>query len=399
MKKTLAAVAVLGAFAGSAVAADVTLYGLVDLGLQYQHLDADKDGVAKTNSLKMSAGQNSGSRFGLKGVEDLGNGVKVGFVLENGFAADTGALSTSGKIFDREAQLYVASNFGTLSFGRVGQLASANGTYGLLGATGPFSTGYGDATAGLKWIAANGFARFDNTVTYATPTFGGLTVYAQYSFDNDSSADVKADKDGSAVHGVEGQSSVDRYYGIGAKFVAGGLTLVGTVDSINYRSYDVAGAKAHNSKLDDSITVTFGGNYDFEVAKVFFGATYFDNATKVGNKQVAQNADTKVVEFSKGYTLGSEGSEGWGLGLGVSAPVLGGTLGAYAGYLDAESVDNSDASLKRYVGAVGYSYNFSKRTSVYTTASYIKDKYVEKKDASSVKPSSVEVLVGMIHKF
>ncbi len=387
MKKTLAAVAVLGAFAGSAVAADVTLYGLIDLGLQYQHLDADQKNVDKTNTFKMGSGNNSGSRFGLKGVEDLGNGVKVGFVLENGFAADTGALSTKDKIFDREAQLYVTSNFGTLSFGRVGQLASSNGTYGLLGVTGPFSTGYGDATAGLKWISASGYARFDNTVTYVTPTFAGLNVYAQYSFQNSSTQ----------TEGIEGQSSVDRYYGVGAKFVAGGLTLVGSVDSVNYASY----GKYSAGDIDDSITVNFGGNYDFEVAKVFFGATYFDNAKKVGNKQIYVKNNTAVFDAdnSKGYELGDKGAEGWGLGLGVSAPVLGGTVAAYAGYLDAESVDNSDASLKRYVGAVGYSYNFSKRTSVYTTASYIKDKYVEEKDAASVKPSSVEVLVGMIHKF
>ena len=273
MKKTLAAVAVLGAFAGSAVAADVTLYGLVDYSLQYQHLDADQANVDKADTLKLSSGQNSGARFGLKGVEDLGNGYKVGFVLENGFSADTGALSTENKLFDREAQLYIDSDFGKLAFGRVGQLASANGSYGLLGATGPFSTGYGDATAGLKWISANGYARFDNTVTYVTPTFAGLNVYAQYSFQNDSAAEA-------TKNGVEGQSSVDRYYGIGAKFVNGGLTLVGTIDSINYASYPTA------SKIDDSVTVNLGGNYDFEVAKVFFGATYFDNAKKVGNKNV-----------------------------------------------------------------------------------------------------------------
>lgn len=385
MKKTLAAVAVLGAFAGSAVAADVTLYGLVDYSLQYQHLDADVDGVSKVDTLKMSSGQNSGARFGLKGVEDLGNGYKVGFVLENGFSADTGALSTKDKLFDREAQLYIDSDFGKLAFGRVGQLASANGSYGLLGVTGPFSTGYGDATAGLKWISANGYARFDNTVTYVTPTFAGLNVYAQYSFQNDSTKD-----------GVEGQSSVDRYYGIGAKFVNGGLTLVGTVDSINYASYPTA------SKVDDSVTVNLGGNYDFEVAKVFFGATYFDNAKKVGNKNVGVESGKAALGLdsnTKGYTLGSEGAEGWGLGLGVSAPVLGGTVGAYAGYLDADSVDSTDASLKRYVAAAGYSYSFTKRTSMYSTVSYTKDKFEKNKDADAVKASSVEVLLGMIHRF
>ena len=127
MKKTLAALAVLGAFAGSAVAADVTLYGLVDYGFNYQHVDADKDGVDAQDSFRMMSSQNSGSRFGLKGTEDLGNGLKVGFVLENGFNADDGALANGGRLFGRESQVYLQGAFGTLSFGRVGQLVSANG--------------------------------------------------------------------------------------------------------------------------------------------------------------------------------------------------------------------------------------------------------------------------------
>ena len=92
-KKSLVAVAVLGAAAFSAQAADVQLYGLVDYGFQY----AEKDtGAGKaTHNFDMKSGMNSGSRFGLKGVEDLGNGYKVGFVLENGFNADDGTLGTS----------------------------------------------------------------------------------------------------------------------------------------------------------------------------------------------------------------------------------------------------------------------------------------------------------------
>lgn len=148
--------------------------------------------------------------------------------------------------------------------------------------------------------------------------------------------------------------------------------------------------------------MNLGGNYDFEVAKVFFGATYFDNAKKVGNKNVGVESGKAALglgDNTKGYTLGSEGAEGWGLGLGVSAPVLGGTVGAYAGYLDADSVDSTDASLKRYVAAAGYSYSFTKRTSMYSTVSYTKDKYEANKDADAVKASSVEFLLGMIHRF
>lgn len=382
MKKTLAAVAVLGAFAGSAVAADVTLYGLVDYGVRYQNLDADTAGVDKTNKVDMKSGANSGSRFGLKGTEDLGNGVKVGFVLENGFAADTGALGDkNNRLFDREAQLFVDGSFGRVSFGRVGQLASANGSYGLLGVTGPFSTGYGDATSGLKFVGANGFTRFDNTITYMTPSFGGLTVYAQYSSSVSST-------------GTENESDTDRAYGIGAKFVGAGLTLVGVVDSTNYQSF---GTDAVYKDLDDALTVTLGGNYDFQVAKVYFGGQYFDNAKTVATTNVI--VDANKAKIGTGYTLGSLGAEGWGLGLGVGVPVMGGTASAYAGYLDADSVDDSDASLKRFTGAVGYSYTFSKRTSMYSTLSYTKDEYKANGTADKLKPTSVEAIVGLIHKF
>ena len=382
MKKTLAAVAVLGAFAGSAVAADVTLYGLVDYGVRYQNLDADTAVVDKTNKVDMKSGANSGSRFGLKGTEDLGNGVKVGFVLENGFAADTGALGDkNNRLFDREAQLFVDGSFGRVSFGRVGQLASANGSYGLLGVTGPFSTGYGDATSGLKFVGANGFTRFDNTITYMTPSFGGLTVYAQYSSSVSST-------------GTENESDTDRAYGIGAKFVGAGLTLVGVVDSTNYQSF---GTGAVSKDMDDALTVTLGGNYDFQVAKVYFGGQYFDNAKMVATTNVI--VDANKAKIGTGYTLGSLGAEGWGLGLGVGVPVMGGTASAYAGYLDADSVDDSDASLKRFTGAVGYSYTFSKRTSMYSTLSYTKDEYKKAANADKVKPTSVEAIVGLIHKF
>ena len=84
MKKTLIALAAMSAFAaaGTAAAADVTLYGKADLGLHYTYNKVD--GQDAVNSFDMKSGQNAGSRFGLKGTEDLGNGTKVGFILENG---------------------------------------------------------------------------------------------------------------------------------------------------------------------------------------------------------------------------------------------------------------------------------------------------------------------------
>lgn len=388
MKKTLAALAVLGAFAGSAMAADVTLYGLVDYGFSYEHADGDISGVDAQDTFQMKTGQNSGSRFGLKGTEDLGNGLKVGFVLENGFTADDGKMDNSDRLFGRESNLFITGAFGTLSFGRVGQLASANGTFGLLGVTSPFSSGWGDSI-GPKFVTANGWARFDNTVTYATPTFAGLTMYAQYSFRTDS---AKVDD---ATH-IEGQSSVDRYYGLGAKYVNSGLTLVGVVDSINYQSY---ASGVTNPDLDDSLTVTLGGNYDFGVVKPYLLGQYFKNAKAFGQKNV-----DKTSSFGKGYTFsgaGVNGAKGWGLAAGVDVPAFGGTAKALLAYGDAEGEDNSDMEVSRWVFSVGYAYNLSKRTSVYTAASYMRDDVNKElaKTTSDINPSSVEVAAGLIHKF
>lgn len=384
MKKTLAALAVLGAFAGSAVAADVTLYGLVDYGFGYQHTDSDYPGDAQ-NTFQMKSGQNSGSRFGLTGKEDLGNGLTAGFVLENGFAGDTGALSTNGRLFDREANLYLSGAFGTLSFGRVGQLASANGSYGLLGRVSPFSSGWGDSI-GAKFVTADGWGRLDNTVTYVTPNFAGFKVYAQYSFKNNSSED-----------GTEGKSDANRYYGVAATYDADNLSLVAVIDSINHGKKIYFGGTAYNYTYsdDDQWTFTVGGNYDFNVAKVYAMGQYFMNAAAVGQKTIGNTGFGKFG-YSFADTPAWHGADGYGLALGVAVPAFGGTAKAHVGYLDAEASENSNFDFKRWNVAVGYDYSLSKRTSVYTAAAYTKD------DASNYtghELSAVEVIAGLIHKF
>lgn len=378
MKKTLAAIAVLGTFAGASMAADVQLYGLVDYGFAYQHTDADVAGQDAQDSFKMNSGMNSGSRFGLKGSEDLGNGLTAGFVLENGFSADSGALGTDRKLFDRESQLYVKGAFGTLSFGRVGQFASANGSYGLLGNVSPFSGGWNDSV-GDKFVFAQGFGRMDNTVTYVTPDFAGFKVHAQYSFETSSSNED------------EGTADANRYYALAATYQAGPLYAVAIVDSINY------GVDKFNTGVanpdDDQMTVTLGGSYDFGMAKVFAAGQYFQHAAAVGQKYVAANGINK-----DGYNFGdaANGADGYGIALGVSAPVLGGTAKAHVGYMDAEGSDDSAQDLTRWNVAVGYDYALSKRTSVYTAAAYTKD---DVNTALTAEPSMVEVMAGIIHKF
>lgn len=382
-KKTLAAAAVLGAFAGSAFAADVTLYGIVDYGFNYQHVDTDAANADASDSFRMMSGQNSGSRFGLKAQEDLGNGLQVGFVLENGFDADDGSFDSNGddKIFGRESQLNLSGAFGTVAFGRVGQLASANGSFGILGGASPFSGGWQDSV-GQKFVFANGFSRFDNTVTYVTPEFAGLKVYAQYSFQNSSKEE-----------GTEGKSSVDRYYGVGATYTNNNLYLVGIVDSMNWDS------TATGANLDDQLAVTLGGAYDFGVAKLYASGQYFDNAKGVGQKRATETGITGGYDFN---SADLEGAEGWGLNVGVGVPAFGGTAKAQIAYMDAESTRNSDMNVSRWSLAAGYDYNLSKRTMVYTAAAYTRDDVSEQYQATAKtgsNPSTVEVMAGLVHKF
>ena len=383
MKKTLAALAVMGAFgATSAFAADVTLYGLVDYGFNYQHIDGDVASVDAADNFKMMSGQNSGSRFGLKGTEDLGNGLKVIFQLENGFNGDDGTFNYSGKLFDRQATLALAGSFGEVAFGRMGQLASALGSYGLLGTTSPFSSGWQDLT-GMKFVQAKGHTRYDNMVTYKTPTFAGFNAFAQYSFGN------SGENKDTPVEWAEGKASADRYYGLGATYKTQNLYLVGIVDSVNYGSKQTVGTK----DLDDALTVTLGGNYNFGFMTTYAAFQYFDNALGVGQKEIGESSMEAASQFS------ANGAEGYSVALGVGVPAFGGTAKAHVGYVDAEDTKDSDLlEMTRWNVAVGYEYSLSKRTSVYTSAAYMQDKY-EKKGARDEEPSAVEVTAGMIHRF
>lgn len=397
-KKTLAAVALLGAFAGSAVAADVTLYGVVDYGLQYTHVDSDKANTDAVDNFQLSSGNQSGARFGLKGSEDLGNGVKAGFHLENGFSADTGSLAQNSRLFGREARLFVNGAFGEVAFGRMGTLGSANGTYGLLGNLSPF---------GASWVGAVEYStyyvggiRADNTVTYKTPTFAGVTVYAQYSFETNTKQEDNLDA-------TEGKASANRYYALGATYKAAGFDLAAVVDSYNWSSTFTS----DDPDLDDGLTVTLGGSYDFEVAKVFLSGQYFDNMIgndKYGTKAANAGKSDSFYSFS-GYFGDQNPIEGYALQAGVSAPVAGGTAMFAVGYTDAEQVKTPEGStdkaeFKRLGASVGYTYSLSKRTNVYGVAAYYRDS-VDNADnkannsADDRDPSTVTVYAGIRHTF
>lgn len=263
MNKSLTAAVVLGAFAGSVAAAQVQLYGILDTGFAYVHSDMDvtRDGlgVDATDSFSMESGMQSASRFGIKGTEELGNGLTVGFVLENQFSGDTGAVSDNDHFFRREASLFIQGGFGKLALGRMGSINSGVSSWGKHGAMSAFGTSWGGYAGNADNLFGNA-GIWDNALAYETPSFAGFKVFAQYGMGN------QVDDGKGGLTGIENKSSSDRYYAISASYDNGPLSLYLSVDSINYATF--GSTVAPDQDIDDSLSVRFGGSFNLDVVKV-----------------------------------------------------------------------------------------------------------------------------------
>lgn len=387
MKKTLVGLAAAAAMC-SASAASVTLYGIIDTGFAYNSYNDDGYETlagAADNSFAMMSGQSSGSRFGLKGVEELGNGLTVGFILESGISSDTGAMSSDG-LFNRESSIYIEGGFGKFGMGRLSTLANDSGTTGLGGYFSSFGTGWGDVGV-QTYMQAYRPTRMDNMVYYKTPNFAGAEVWVLYGMGDEE------DKT------YENESSRDRYYAAAVTYNNGGLSLYGAVDVLNKASFGTANNTADTK--DDQITITAAVNYDCGFAKSYLGVHWFDNAKAVGAS--SYDGDwSRLGNF--GETKGYGDANGWSVMLGVDIPVGNGKVKTTLGYLDASS-DNegigsadADQDLKRFMVGAGYEYYLSKRTTVYMGAGYLQDS-IDTAKGNSYDPSWVQVNCGLKHKF
>ena len=366
MKKTLVAAAILGSFAASAFAApNFDIYGKIDTGLVYSHANYD-DGSASEDSLSMESGWNAGSRWGLKGTEDLGN-AKVGFILESGFSSDDGVSGQNGRLFGRQATISVSSAYGTFYAGRLGGVSSDIGSVGMLGNVSPFGSSFTDL--GTHGSTGNDWNRYDNTIAYASPKIAGFYGNAMYSFKADTQNTDEKDLD-------ENHGDVTRYAAAGIGYKNGALDAVLTAD------YTLYGNKT--TDYDDGWSVVLGGNYNFGVATAYGKVTYFDRQASATDsfKLIYEAADTDMVK-------------GWGVSLGAKVPAFGGNFLAEVGYRDAKDVEDNDNEFKRWNATVGYNYAFSKRTSVYATGGWTH----EKSTSLNRTPNKVLVGAGLIHNF
>jgi predicted porin len=348
MNKSLLALAVMAAFAGAASAqTNVMVYGIVDAGIAYKN-----DGNPAGKTWSMESGQQSGSRIGFKGTEELGGGLSAIFALENGFAVDNGTIGQAGRLFGRQAWVGLTGGFGTVKLGR-----QPTPLYTALDTIDPFGinlAGNAQKVFGFGTYGADPLLRTDNTLSYAMPRVSGFSGIAAYGFGEQA-----------------GNFSANRNMGIGFNFVNGPVNA----------QFAYQNAKAVSTALSATVLA--------ETKATFLGATYDFGVVKA---HVAF-ADTKFA-----IPGSSDKTRNWLAG--VSAPVGAGTV--LASFVRNDWQGYSDVTSDQY--AVGYTHPLSKRTNVYTSASYLKnDKFVKlNTSTAAATPFGADVRllnVGVRHTF
>jgi predicted porin len=328
MKQKLLVVAIGGLFAAAAQAqTSVTLYGIADGDIRFDHTAI---GTLKS----VGSGGESGSRWGLRGTEDLGSGLKAFFNFEQGLdlsdnsvaQGNTGGVtptspvsSTGGRLFSRTAVVGLSSStFGEIKLGR-----AYTPFYIAWSAIDPMGAGL---VGGAQNYSSGNLSRYDNGIYYDTPKFYGLQVSAAYRVGE---ATTNTDASGARLRGGD-SGTVAITYSAGP--------VLASYSYLNIR----------NALDNNTSRVNFAGAaYDFNVLKLH--ALYFNNRNQT---------TTKIQAY----------------GVGVTVPISAFTLYGQVARIDnrfksgGSSVQNDDTT---FFG-VGADYAFSKRTNVY--ASWAKNK-------------------------
>ena len=353
MKKSLIAMAVLAASGVASAQSTVTLYGLADVYLGSTKVKSTVGGVS--TSLRQTVVDSGGfntSRFGMKGSEDLGGGLKANFLLEAGYDISTGAANnytspfstvvsatnptgfqTSNAIFGRQSWVGLSGGFGEV---KLGKMWTPYDEVKGLGAAAFDANIF--APAANVWVSNNYQDRPGNSIYYSTPNFSGFSAAASYSFGENKTATVDAGKIISA--------------------------------NIQYAGGPVVVALAHQrEEANGNVTATkftqLNASYDLGVAKIL--AAY-------GNRKFGGD---KANEYQ----------------IGVDVP-LGGALTVSGGIAASKTKFAVGPEAKRTGFGLAAKYELSKRTFLYTGLQAAKEKIAGTPDGK------VETFaVGVQHKF
>lgn len=350
MKKSLIALAVLAASGAAMAQSSVTLYGIADvyfgsfkngMGATPSLTAVKQTGLNPANTANGSNGGLSTSRWGVRGTEDLGGGLRAQFNLEQGINVDSG--TARGDQFDREAWVGLAGSFGDVRLGRTftaydqfrgGINANANSNMAITGTV--FGAAGGDYTSNIG-----------NHIRYNSPSFSGLSFGASYGFGENKTATADA-TDAFALH---------------LRYAAGPL-----VAGIAYQNQETQQA---GGNLDTSYTI-IGGSYNFGVAALTAG---YNMVERDGATAAANTEDSEYF-------------------LGVSVPL--GKTTVFFGYADAKTENAAGTTTVEASGfALHATHELSKRTNVYAG---FRD--AKQETGAGVKTGELnQVSVGIRHNF
>jgi predicted porin len=343
MKKFATLAVLAAASVGAYAQSSVTLFGVLDVNARYV-----KNGDEKIKSLSGN-GVNT-SRLGVRGTEDLGDGLKAGFWLETGLNVDSGTQSDATRFWNRRATVSLSGNFGEVRLGRdYTPTYLGYSDYDPFGDNGVDASGKFDSSLGT---ARDTGTRADNQIIYLTPgNLGGFYGRA-------------------AVAAGEGTAG-KKYYGGRAGWAAGPIDV-----SASYGQTEVAPIAGGEDKFK---TFDIGASYDFGVVK----AMSYYTQSKFANQKIATYSIGAIVPVGVGQIKAA-----------YTHANASGTTAAGV------NVDANDADQV----ALGYIYNLSKRTALYTTAAYVKNKgnatfAVASAPAIAAGQKSTGLELGMRHAF
>jgi predicted porin len=364
MKKTLLAAALLAGFAGAASAqSSVTLYGIVDAGLRYQAWNySNAKGSFDTSSFAMVSGQESSSRLGFRGVEDIGGGNKASFVYEFGMTPNTGDMAVTKM---RQTTIGLSnSKWGNVELGRQLGLASKfAGRIDPFGSTTPIaniSNSFGISTI-----------RYNNLLMYRTPSFSGFQAGVSYSFNTGlttagrdpvtGKVTVSEDKGNAFATGNN-----QRALSVAAGYTNGPVYIFGTYDQITASDTAVTAS--------DSISAWIvGGEYDAKVVKVAlaYGQVrdgYVNGQTTLGIDIKAAGVDNPT---SSGGVIFANGAGANSFLVALTAPInpKSKVFASYQNLSGTGTLKDAGAKTQNILG-LGYQYAFTKRTDMMAYYTY-----------------------------
>jgi len=325
MKKSLIALAVMAASGASFAQSTVTLYGIADIWF------GQTKSTGQPSQIVLESGGVSNSRWGLKGSEDLGGGLKANFLLETGFDLDTGAGGTAG--FNRYAYIGFSGGFGEVKLGKVGT------AYDDITSTANSAFDSDLKSVTNVWVS-NGIDTPNNNIHYATPSFGGFSGAVSYSLGENKDTPLP----GSAANSTS-------FY---VQYAGGPLLAV-----VGYQTDEPQGGGA------SSDYTRLAATYDLGVAKLLAGYGKASMPLGAESTEWQIGADvplSSALTLSGGYArskdnaaAGDDKRTGYGLAVAYS---LSKRTTTYAGYHNDKTTPAVGASTTTKILAVGVKHTF-----------------------------------------